>query len=118
MAAPIGNEYYKLRKTDAPGSGRQRSEITGKIFVLGSKCLAFMEEVMNRPDKYSDKTKMEICKIIMLKIAPDLTSSVGEDWLERYDERVKQFITQRFGNVEPLQIVAPGKQDNVTTGEM
>ena len=108
-----GVQNWKLRKTN--GGGRPPKEITDGIFALGKKCLVFMDEIMCGENK---KLKVEVTKIIMTKLAPDLTAKVGSEWITKYDERAEQFISRRIRGVEGLQVITSGKQANGTTGSV
>ena len=108
-----GNTYWQNRKSN--NGGRPPAEITEKIFVLGAKCLAYMEEIMARPN--SERAKLEVTKIIMGKLAPDLTAEIGEEWMSKCDERTKQFIARRLGYGDKgLHVVTAGPEANGTTG--
>ena len=93
--------------------GRPPKVITEKIYSLGGKCLEFMEEVMKGQ---STRLKMEVTKIVMAKIAPDLTANVGEEWTERYDERAKQYIARRIGGDQGLRVIAPRVANDNNSG--
>lgn len=97
----VGNTYGSHNNHKG---GRPPKEITDKIFSLGAVCLKFMEDTM---DTGSPHMKIEVTKIIMSKIAPDLTANVGEGWLEHYDERAKQYIARRIGGDQGLQVITP-----------
>ncbi len=107
-----GVQNWKLRKTN--GGGRIPAEITKGIISLGVVCLSYMSEVMARQG--NDRSKLEVTKIIMGKLAPDLTAEVGSEWIARYDERAEQFVAKRIGGDKGLQIITPREPANGTTG--